>query len=390
MAVLCVAGQTYTLEFSLEDQGNAGLWKANPTIAVADFQISVNGGAFSNVDNIPTVTPAAGRRVALVISAAETTAAGAGGLLYIQGVDAAGDEWYDVGFSVRVHAATGDVALTGDEMHLDATQGAVEFGQVKITANVAGEGALDITNSNATGIGQRNRGVNYGMSNQATGGNSTGMACSGLGSGMTANGIANYGLSFSGGTGAVDPMWAEPGADGDTLETLSDQIDLQATAAAVVVVDANVDTILAAIDTAEFSVISVIDGDVLTIRTADTWDTYDDITGLGDIASREILYFCVKNAKADADADSIVLIEETAGLMVLNATDATARAANGSITVTDEDAGDLTIVLDEAETDDLTPNNGLYWALKMITATDATTIAEGQCKVVRGTVRAIA
>ena len=113
MAVLCVAGQTYTLEFSLEDQGNAGLWKANPTIAAGDFQISVNGGAFSNVDNIPTVTPAAGRRVALVISAAETTAAGAGGLLYIQGVDAAGDEWYDVGFSVRVVASSGDVAQTG-------------------------------------------------------------------------------------------------------------------------------------------------------------------------------------------------------------------------------------------------------------------------------------
>jgi len=118
MAGLCVAGQTYTLEFSLEDQSNAGLWKANPTLAAGDFQISVNGAGFENVDNIPTVAPAAGRRVALVIAAAETTAAGAGGLIYIAGVDASGDQWYDISFSVRVHAATGDAALTGDAMTL--------------------------------------------------------------------------------------------------------------------------------------------------------------------------------------------------------------------------------------------------------------------------------
>lgn len=104
MSVLCVAGQTHELEFSLDDQANTGLFKVAPTIAPGDFQISVNGGAFENVDNIPTVTPAAGRRVALVISAAETTAAAAGGLIYIQGVDAAGSEWYDVAFSVRVLA----------------------------------------------------------------------------------------------------------------------------------------------------------------------------------------------------------------------------------------------------------------------------------------------
>ena len=134
MSVLCTAGATYTLEFSLEDQGNAGLWVANPTIAAADFQVSANGGAFGNVDNIPTVTPAAGRRVALVLSAAETTAAGAGGLLYVAGVDAVGDEWYDIGITVRVHAATGDAALTGDAMTLanDAITAA------KIAANAIG------------------------------------------------------------------------------------------------------------------------------------------------------------------------------------------------------------------------------------------------------------
>ena len=134
MAVLCVAGQTFTLEFSLEDQSNAGLFKADPTIAAGDFTISVNGGAFENVDNIPTVAPASGERVALVIAAAETTAAGAGGLIFIRCKDAAGDEWYDTSMSVRVHAATGDAALTGDAMTLanDAITAA------KIAANAIG------------------------------------------------------------------------------------------------------------------------------------------------------------------------------------------------------------------------------------------------------------
>lgn len=105
MSFVAVAGSTFTFGISLEDQANAGLFKAAPTIAAGDFQRSINGGAFSNLDNLPTVSPAAGRRVEIVLSASETTSAAAGGAIYIVGVDASGAEWYDVAVEVRVKAA---------------------------------------------------------------------------------------------------------------------------------------------------------------------------------------------------------------------------------------------------------------------------------------------
>ena len=108
MTVLAVAGSTFTFGISLEDQANAGLFKAGPTIAAGDFQRSINGGAFANLDNLPTVTPAAGVRVQIVLSAAETTSAADGGTIYVRGVDASGDEWYDTAIEVRVAGA--DVA----------------------------------------------------------------------------------------------------------------------------------------------------------------------------------------------------------------------------------------------------------------------------------------
>ena len=51
---------------------------------------------------------------------------------------------------------------------LAPTQGAVEFGQVKITADVAGEGALHIKNNNATGIGQKAAGGTIGILTMGT------------------------------------------------------------------------------------------------------------------------------------------------------------------------------------------------------------------------------
>jgi len=65
--------------------------RVNPTIAVGDFKISKDGGAFVNVDNLPVVTPAGGRQVKLILSIAECTCKSA----IIQCIDAVGDEWDD-------------------------------------------------------------------------------------------------------------------------------------------------------------------------------------------------------------------------------------------------------------------------------------------------------
>lgn len=55
---------------------------------VNDFLISINGGAWDTLDNAPAVAPAGSEFIQLVLSAAETTAAGAGGYILLRVADA--------------------------------------------------------------------------------------------------------------------------------------------------------------------------------------------------------------------------------------------------------------------------------------------------------------
>lgn len=75
-----------------------GQFQANPTIATGDFQRSIDGGAFANMDTLPVVTPAAGKVIAITLSATETNC----DRLIIIGSDQAGSEWDDVLFVVDI------------------------------------------------------------------------------------------------------------------------------------------------------------------------------------------------------------------------------------------------------------------------------------------------
>jgi hypothetical protein len=137
------------------------------------------------------------------------------------------------------------------------------------------------------------------------------------------------------------------------------------------------------------TIAAAVSGGTITIHRGDSLSA--SITGMGDISGRSKLWFTVKAEHDDTDAQSIIQIEETAGLVYLNATDASARATNGSITVTDEDAGDITIALDETETDDLVPVKRLYYDVQMLTAAGAvTTLANDLAVVVGDITRAVA
>ncbi|HUV82894.1 MAG TPA: hypothetical protein VMW53_07465 [archaeon] len=88
------------------------------------------------------------------------------------------------------------------------------------------------------------------------------------------------------------------------------------------------------------------------------------ITGLGSLANISKLYFTAKRKVADEDADAIIQIEETGGLLILNGAVA-GTPANGSLTVDDAVAGDITIVLSEEETIKLLKEN-LFYDIKII------------------------
>lgn len=105
-------------------------------------------------------------------------------------------------------------------------------------------------------------------------------------------------------------------------------------------------------------------------------DVSFELFGVGDISGRTSLYFTVKLMKdkdAATDAQSIIQIEETAGLLYINKAEADIPA-NGSITVTDAVAGTMTIALDAEEADKLLPNEQYLYDIKM----DNTVMVEGR------------
>ena len=314
MSTLCVVGSTFTFSVAVEDQGNAGLWKGSPTIAAGDFQRSINGAAFANLDNLPTVTPAAGRRIQIVLSAAETTSAAAGGVITVVGVDAAGDEWYDVCAEVRVSARDiDDLAYpntSGRGIDVDAN-GGVEVGALQSAVITAAAMATDCITSDE----------------------------------LAASATAEIAAA----------AWAY------VTRTLTQS------AAAVA---------------------AAVAGSVITIHRGDSLSA--SITGLGDISGRSKLWFTIKAQRSLVDAAAVVQIEESAGLVYLDGADASARSANGSITVTDAVAGDITIALDEVETDDLDVATGLYYDIQVLTSGGAvSTLSSGSAAVTADVTRAV-
>jgi hypothetical protein len=80
-------------------------------------------------------------------------------------------------------------------------------------------------------------------------------------------------------------------------------------------------------------------GDTITCHRGDELTV--SFSGLGSIAGRLALWITAKRDRLHTDAQALIQCTEAAGLVVLNGATAT-TAADGDITVTDEDAGDIT------------------------------------------------
>ena len=127
-------------------------------------------------------------------------------------------------------------------------------------------------------------------------------------------------------------------------------------------------------------------GGIITIHRGDSLSCA--IAALGDISTRSKLWFTVKKNVSDADTAAIVQIEETAGLVYLNG--AAGVVLNGDITVTDAVAGNITVTMDEAATDDLVPAEGLYYDVQMLNAAGTvSTLTQGWANVVGDVTRVI-
>lgn len=87
----------YDFDISLVSQADTKLFQVNPTLATGDFKIAKDEGAYTNLTNLPVVSPAGSRNVKVSLTATEMNAS----RIAFQAVDASGAEWCDLAFVIE-------------------------------------------------------------------------------------------------------------------------------------------------------------------------------------------------------------------------------------------------------------------------------------------------
>ncbi len=133
------------------------------------------------------------------------------------------------------------------------------------------------------------------------------------------------------------------------------------------------------------SVAAAVSGTSITVKRGDSWSI--SLTGLGSLAGRSKLWVTVKRRKDHPDTSAIFQIEETDNLLFINEA-AAATAANGTLTVDDETAGDITIALDEIETAKLSVYSNISYDVQMLNSGTISTVTEGLFNITADVTRA--
>lgn len=110
------------------------------------------------------------------------------------------------------------------------------------------------------------------------------------------------------------------------------------------------------------SVTAAVSGDTITVYRGTTWSIA--LTGLGDISAYDTVYFSVKHKVDDSDDNAWLRVKDAASGLLRFMKAAPAAATNGTITIDDAVAGDITITINEAETAGVTVRDDLYYDIK--------------------------
>lgn len=143
---------------------------------------------------------------------------------------------------------------------------------------------------------------------------------------------------------------------------------------------------LSDIDTSSFTVVSPIAGSTISVYNHATMSVA--ITGLGDISGYTKIDFAVKEKTEDADASALIFIDGTSGLTYLNKA-AAVTSAQGSITIDNASAGNITIFVHEAAMATLAKISGINYGVKGILTTGTDALAEGTINILGITPRAV-
>lgn len=107
----------YIFFVGLVSQADTKLLQNNPTLAAGDVLVSTDGGATSNLDTLPAVTPASSDMVKVTVSTSEMN----GDNVIIVFSDAAGSEWCDLLINIQTSAQSLDTMDTNIDSVLTDT-----------------------------------------------------------------------------------------------------------------------------------------------------------------------------------------------------------------------------------------------------------------------------
>jgi len=132
---------------------------------------------------------------------------------------------------------------------------------------------------------------------------------------------------------------------------------------------------------------SMLRGEKLELYRGDTLDL--PILGLGDLTTATQLWFTVKKQLSDADAAAEIQISLTIGLEAIAGAVAT-TPANGSITIDDLVAGNITIALTAEEMAKLDVDFVGYWDIQKAVGVAVSTLTRGNAQVLGDATRSVA
>lgn len=111
-------GVSFSVVVTLWQQANANLRQSAPTLALADFIVSKDGGAGAQITDLPVAISGMTGAVLVTFTIAEATC----DQLHLQCIDAAGAQWYGPDVTIALGARqTDDLAARGEVSSVDAS-----------------------------------------------------------------------------------------------------------------------------------------------------------------------------------------------------------------------------------------------------------------------------
>ena len=162
------------------------------------------------------------------------------------------------------------------------------------------------------------------------------------------------GTWVSGGFKEIDatnmPGWYQIGIPDAALASGADSVGIALSGVADMApvnieVELNIDSNIISTSISAVSITTGITSGTITQHRGDDWSF--SITGLGGITGNTKVWFTAKKGTGHKDESALIQIEKT-GLLYINGSSGT--AANATLTVDDESAGDITITVKAEET----------------------------------------